>query len=93
MSSDETAMKMSAEAAALRETVKRQEGELVQWGKKLGAAKARMQELSEFYFTKSGSGAIKKKLKDMGDDASRWTKPQQLERCIAPDVALLEGDT
>lgn len=91
-SSDDKAMKASAEAAGLRETVTRQEGELSQWRQKLATAKARMQELSEFYWTKSGSGAIKKKLKDMGDDASRWTKPQQLERCMAPDLALLEGD-
>lgn len=87
-----TAAASASEVGGLKQTITEQAGEISRWKQKLAGARTRMQELSEFYWTKSGNSAIKKQLKDMGDDASRWTKPQQIERVVAPDIALLADE-
>ena len=87
-----TAAASASEVGGLKQTITEQAGEISRWKQKLVGARTRMQELSEFYWTKSGNSAIKKQLKDMGDDASRWTKPQQIERVVAPDIALLADE-
>ena len=89
---DTKAVAGAAEIEKLKETVTKQADEISAFSQKLIRARSRMQELSEYFWTKSGSGAIKKQLKDIGDDASRWTKAQQLERVVAPDMALLGDD-
>ncbi len=89
---DTKAVASAAEVEKLKETVAQQASEITAFNQKFVRAKSRMKELSEFFWTKSGNAAIKKKLKEMGDDASRWTKPQQLDRVVAPDLALLGGD-
>ena len=86
---DFKAVTSAAEVEKLKEIITKQADEISAFSQKLIRAKSRMKELSEFFWTKSGSGAIKKQLKDLGDDASRWTKAQQLDRVVAPDMALL----
>lgn len=81
-----------AENTKLKENITQQAREIGDLKQKMIGAKSRMKELSEFFWTKSGSSAIKKQLKQMGDDASRWTKPQQIDRVVAPDLALLGDD-
>ena len=75
----------------MKETVAQQAGEITVFNQKFERAKSCMKERSVFFWTKSGTGAVKKQLKDMGDDATRWTKQQQLDRVVAADLALL-GD-
>ncbi len=89
---DTNVVASAAEVEKLKETITQQAGEIVAFNQKLERAKSRMKERSEFFWTKSGNGAIKKQLKEMGDDASRWTKPQQLDRVVASDLALLGDD-
>ena len=79
-------------ATEMKGQVAAKDAELAEWATRLAKAQPRMKELSEFFWSKTGKSGIKKKLKEVGDEPTRWTTAQQMERVVELDTNLLADD-
>ena len=79
-------------ATEMKGQVAAKDAELADWATRLAKAQPRMKELSEFFWNKTGKSGVKKKLKEVGDEPTRWTTAQQMERVVELDTNLLADD-